>query len=1106
MSMKNLKGRRSMTHRLGILAVVAMLATCSAATAGIFDWGCHAPEALPQVTVRYEDAARNTLIVEGDRYRAKIRMAPVAILSLETDSGNQITEPIVPGFVDSKGVHYTPQRSGIPTWKTYQGQSYKPALSVAARVNVWNAGPYYWDAHILDIPLVTADAAERESFHAKETVEAWVFDTDTQGWGTEANDCAAPDVRDGRLTVQYDGVDPWFVSPVINKRGPFLVQMRLRSTQSGKAQLYYATKKKTFGAETYISFEVQGGDAWQDITIPVPINPTFMQLRIDPPGNSGRIEFEHIELKKMELSIPDNNTVVRGELVFHVFADRLNIEFRVDPEATGVNPVATRWNLEAPGLKHAIVEGRPLTQFGDIALLGLPGQVYKEGHLEAPLESSPASGQVPRCWWVMRPSARAPSLADLFQEELNPLDARNFTVKYGRYLGYDTAAGLHTIDALTEGFEFNSAYDNPNRRIEIPVTIKGDDRNRRLICKSISHVGMLPATVLADVNGFMLPTPVLSCKNFAGEREEPDDSGYGNAFFPIDLAANEEKRFQILHLFQNWGDHMLKQVSSIRFFHIYWHLSTGVSETTCFTIPSMKLNGVWVRIPDYRPYSGPFWKGQPQHDCESWPGFLQYQGDNGEVRLVYDKTVFESIAPNLALFTMHFTSSDGAARATARVMEIPQGDESRTFLQLRYDFDKDVVIRGDARDTFRWLNVNDKQLPQSLVYIDRDGKAVAEPIRAGGHQALGREFGTEFPFVGTHGMPGKQGATYYSSMVLLRGFRARLGGVDQERAFFSAQYGAQNGNYWLTQQAQDLVIKAGDYIEAEILLLPHAESTEPLAVPDRERRYYGTEGPSAKIKTGRLFETFPATVVAENEVVALSITGGTEATPIIAKGFDDWSVPLLWVNGQWQNQQSHGGDGYQVNPDDNGKYRFTFLVKQRQGHPRDVVVTRASCSTGISRVIDRSGYPELTTDADEGAFSLRAPAQKGNDSKETDFFPMFAPGLNRIMADAPATFFTGSAKRVRQIPLTVDPAGKTVEVTVSRYDERTMELVVSGAAMLQFNAVSGSATYRLTINGKKTIHQMSPNQNVLNAEIGEGTHKVVLEYAGSQFKRDDRER
>lgn len=289
-------------------------------------------------------------------------------------------------------------------------------------------------------------------------------------------------------------------------------------------------------------------------------------------------------------------------------------------------------------------------------------------------------------------------------------------------------------------------------------------------------------------------------------------------------------------------------------------------------------------------------------------------------------------------------------------------------------------------------------------------------------------------------------------------------------------------NGWLTTADRRLSLQAGDFIEADVMLVAHAEGTEALAVPQRERLYYGTEGPSAEANTGQLIQEFPATVVAEDEVVSMSLKGGTEATPVIAKGFDHWSLPLLWIGGTWQNQQGHGGDGCQVDPDGDGKYRFTFPVKQRGGHPRNVTITRAQCSTDISRAVDRSGYLELVTGADVGDFLLKAPA-------------LFAPGKNIVTKGAPVSTFTGAAKSVRQGPLSVNPADDQVTVEVSAWDENVVEVAVDGAARIEFQSLSRASSYRLTVNGKEQIRKTGKNQRTISFEVPRRKQTVKLEEA-----------
>lgn len=99
------------------LALMALLwpTFAVASTAG---WSGPAPEDLPQVTARWQSAQRKVYIVQGVHYQVKIRLAPVAIVAVDIDGKNLLSSPIVPGFVDSHGVRYWPQQSGVPHWKT----------------------------------------------------------------------------------------------------------------------------------------------------------------------------------------------------------------------------------------------------------------------------------------------------------------------------------------------------------------------------------------------------------------------------------------------------------------------------------------------------------------------------------------------------------------------------------------------------------------------------------------------------------------------------------------------------------------------------------------------------------------------------------------------------------------------------------------------------------------------------------------------------------------------------------------------------------------------------------------------------------------------------
>lgn len=885
-----------------------------------FVWPTVAPEALPPVTVRWEDPAQTEVfVVEGARYRCRVATHPARILSLHVDGKNLLgPDGISLGVIDGAGSRWTPAPRGvIPTWSVWRRQ-WVPATNARARMNIWSAGPYYWDAHLLDIPLVRA-----------------------------------------------------------------------------------------------------GSDA--------------------PP--------------------------LRGEIVFHAHPDHLRIELRVDPAAGQAAPPTAFLDVDGAAVLEAARQKRPLAALKSagaaVGVLGVAGASFGPGERDwtAPLAPGRNSAH-----WVVRPLAAGVAVADAFAEEFDPLPAKAVTVTGGRWLGYDAPSGLYEIAAESgnpAAFSFEESFTNPGRHLAADLRLKNGARPRHLLIKSRTGIGNLEAAALTDPYGFPLPVPVQVSKNFAGEREEPDDTAFGDAYFPLSLSPGEDRAFRLLHLNQNWGRHPLKQVSSIRFFNVYWHLSTGASETTCFTHNWMEIgrSGI-LHVPDFRPLSGPFWPGQPQHHCLQWPGFLQYNDRKG--RLVYERTDFESISPNLARFTMRFHTSDDAATARLSVMEIPQRDEARTFVRLRYDWQKAVTIEGDARLNFRWLSVFEKRLPETLLWTDAAETTRTLPVTATDAPLLrGEPLAARSPFVASHARDrkiaqeqekGDADADNYHCLVLVRGFRARLGGRDFDRAAVSAQFGERDGSYWLTVPAQTLILQPGDFVEADVMLMPHAEPTPPAVKPERERsERFGAGIPVLEeVALGTKLSDFPAVVRAKDEAALVTMTGGFDYMPLIVEGFSGWGVPLLWRGTVWQDPQVHGGDGYQVEPDGRGGYRFVLVYPIRKGQKHRLLVTRADCTTGIARLREVNGAVVMEAPK-SGRFSLKAPV-------------LFGPGRNAVAAGSPVVAFSGSGMAVRSVPVTVSIAAGHATVDV---DARGTEVTVQGAlaAVTFVNRVRGG-TYAVTVNGK----------------------------------------
>jgi hypothetical protein len=337
---------------------------------------------------------------------------------------------------------------------------------------------------------------------------------------------------------------------------------------------------------------------------------------------------------------------------------------------------------------------------------------------------------------------------------------------------------------------------------------------------------------------------------------------------------------------------------------------------------------------------------------------------------------------------------------------------------------------------------------------------------------LGEPLTTATPFAASHGK-----GEDYGCVVLVRSFRARLGGKESNQAALSAQFGPGNGDWWFTVPAETLSLQPGDFVEAEIMLMPHGEPTLPAFKPERERNErFGLVGPVLKdVAVGEKLADFPAQVRAADEVAQFTMTGGFDYMPVTVEGFRHWGVPLLWVSGVWQDQQAQGGDGYQVEPDGKGGYRFTFVYPIRKDQALPMLVTRAECSTGIASVRDRSGRPEIIA-ASEGEFRLKAPA-------------LFAPGENLLRAGAPVNEFTGRALSIRAVPIDVSLTGGTARVAINVAGD---EVRTSGAALtLSFADLARGKTYVVTVDGEAREMDAGPDSR-LGLSVAAGDHVVEV--------------
>lgn len=499
-------------------------------------------------------------------------------------------------------------------------------------------------------------------------------------------------------------------------------------------------------------------------------------------------------------------------------------------------------------------------------------------------------------------------------------------------LRYDPSLGCYRIGSESHGAFEGHFYRHPNRYETVRFRVRGDDRRRVIyVCHETDrgNRGCVEGGVLLDAGGHPLPLLVQVSKNFAGEREEkfynPKDTPFSETWFPIRLEPGETCTVESLHLYQNWGSHMVKQFSSLGAWMDYFHSSTGVTETTCY-VP-FKYRGLGgISIADLRAMSQEtFWAGQPQHDNVAGHSFLSYRTDAGWQHLVYRSTLYRSTGPNWMDVGLSYRSSDGKVDATVRAIEFPQADELRSFVRVSYEFLGPLSLRG-CREDLRLLSIASHV--QRLRY---------RWFAASGHPARRLDAGRDHvavrgaPLPASGGFAALYGERKGSNAIILRSWRTSAGAPDLGPAASVRCEASGDTTLSLVADRDELSFTRGDRIELDAIWLPYGE-VDGCETPEREAALWSTAGPRiTRVERGRLVAGFPPTVEADGDEAEIELAGGMGAIAVLLTGLSDWRWPLAWrreSRGWTPIDHSRVGalDGAQVASDGDGRFRAVFLV------------------------------------------------------------------------------------------------------------------------------------------------------------------------------------
>lgn len=588
--------------------------------------------------------------------------------------------------------------------------------------------------------------------------------------------------------------------------------------------------------------------------------------------------------------------------------------------------------------------------------------------------------------------------------ERNPLSEKYVKINSGsagaEFAGYDALRGIYVFNLARVSGGFNTPYyKTPNKHYNIDFTIRGDKYNRKIYAMTSVASGQLECAVLLDQDNLLLPIPIQVGKNFseaAGDRciFNLDDTPYSEAIFPLVIGASEKVTYNILNLYQRWGNFPLKQLSWIQFQSPYYHLSTGVTETNCilpwsYTPWSYTSNFKGLNtLPDFRPMSAPLWESQPQHtSCGTHTWLVYTDADGNHVTYECTNNLITSYGPVYAEVVMDYISDDGKIRSTYTHMELPQTDENRTYYTMTYEVLEDVSFKDFSRD-FEFYRVTDNDptgIYQQLGYLNENNECVVTDaivdktiINADGSETkqiaepVEYVLGDNCPYFSLFKMEGGTKDNGYSNLAFLIYNSSFVIGGQEVKPRFSIVH-SQN-NVAISLDYDELTLKEGDKFTINCVLLPWGS---------QETIYDGSNGlaPDQSVRNVRedtLLDPIKATPFGDKKdcetresvfipmvksidgkTATFTVSGGSRTNdPVMedgrnnivirAYGFDMLTAPYIeeLIDGVWKEYSvnsyntpdqagyAHSYDGYSVYYDNNGTFSYAFVIDMTDGKDR----------------------------------------------------------------------------------------------------------------------------------------------------------------------------
>lgn len=883
-----------------------------------------------------------------------------------------ITSPAGDVYVDSVSDAYIKTTSG--------SIFYASERAMKERMNIYRLGSYYYEVHMLDGGFVNYNVSKESAIDLNKY--------------KNGNGLSNLTVSNGTVSFKIaDKSDPYVHGSAFsyNTSEYDAVSITLSTTASTSARLYIVAGSKTgFNGEQSVPFTVTNDGHLHTYIVPLSqvtdYTGSLKNIRIDIGSKVGE-EVVITSLKVVKLS--EETPAVSIDKTYHLYSDKVNEVVRVVASAsvTGLAAVGSVTRINTSTVEKLVVKDKNglHTQlsavdwssaeyvgfdikgagvFGYILLpdesSGLLTVTLEDGYYKVNREYTLPEGTAVAQYGSVSTGHRIYTDTDhdfgrfilAAEEERHPLTAISVAKNsYGaKYLGYDALRGAYIFDV--KGTNFQTAYDNPSLRYFVNATFGGAEKDREIYIVSHAAGGNLECGALMSGDGLMLPVDLEVCKNFKGENEEPlydhGDTSYGEIIFPYVVEAERDNTFTVIHLYQNWGNFPLKQISSIQFIAPYYHLSVGTTETNCIAPYYVYGKDRWT-LPDFRAMSAPLWPNQPQHTSIGRLYFLEYTDANGNfVASESIDNVIDSYGPTYCDIDMNYLSDDGKIKAYYRHMEMPHTDENRTYYEIVLEVTEDVTF-NDFKNDFAFFSFDGRYYYfDKMGYLNENNQCVITDASASAEPRY-ITLGDNSPYVSFFDGPEyKTLRDYVNFGLVVKDYSFTVGGKSYDGNLVLRELKKDDLNRMsLTLDLGQVTLKAGDKLSINMILLPWGD---PSAENDDNVRNVRADSclDPYKVETniGSVIEdTYMPKIMSLDGVADFTLSGGTNNCAVRVYGFDMITVPTVMelVDGEWVEYKLTSDkceyDGYTVYYDGNGKYSYAFVVDMTNAGERRFKVT-----------------------------------------------------------------------------------------------------------------------------------------------------------------------